>query len=398
MKFAHLADCHLGSWRDPLLAELSTRSFETAIDICIDEKVDFILIAGDLFNTSLPSIDCIKRATLKLKELKDSSVNCYMIAGSHDFSPSGKTMLDVLESAGLCINVAKGAAEDEKLNLRFTIDNKTGAKLTGLLGKKGSLEKGYYEALNRQPLEAEQGYKIFLFHSLLSELKPSSLENVDSQPLSLLPKNFSYYAGGHPHFVHSELYEGYGRIAYHGPLFPNSFKELEELKNGSFYIIENDSVKTIPVKLYDVESIQVDANHKTPEEVRAIIQSAIEEKELKNKIITLRISGTLESGRPSDINFREFFENIKEKGAYTILKNTASFTSKEFEEIKIEITDTEKLEDNLIKEHIAKDDLDIDAVKLTRSLLRSLDSAKQEGETVLTFETRIKEEIGRLIR
>ena len=38
MRFAHLADCHIGAWRDPALSELSIQSFEQAIDKCIDLK------------------------------------------------------------------------------------------------------------------------------------------------------------------------------------------------------------------------------------------------------------------------------------------------------------------------------------------------------------------------
>ena len=107
MKFAHLADCHIGSWRDPRLNNISTEAFIKAIDLSIENNVNFIIIAGDLFNTSLPGIDKLKDVTIKLKELKDKNIPVYLIAGSHDFSPSGKTMLDVLEKAGLFINVAK---------------------------------------------------------------------------------------------------------------------------------------------------------------------------------------------------------------------------------------------------------------------------------------------------
>jgi hypothetical protein len=398
MKFAHLADCHIGSWRDPLLSGLSTKAFEKAIDKCIEEQVDFIIIAGDLFNTSLPSIDSLKDATTKLKQLNDKDIPCYIIAGSHDFSPSGKTMLDVLENAGLCINVAKGEEKDCKLDLKFTIDKKTGTKIVGLLGKKGGLEKNYYEALDRTSLEEETGYKIFLFHSLLTELKPKSLEKVDSQPLSLLPKGFDYYAGGHPHFIFSEKIDSYGNISYPGPLFPNSFKELEELHNGGFYIIEDNKVEWKPIKLYDVANINVDADHKTSEEVLTMLKAEIEKNDLKDKIVTIRLSGTLEHGKPSDISFREIYSLIKEKSAYTVLKNSSALTSKEFEDIKLDISNTNDLEENLIKEHISKEDLDsADAVQLTKALIRLLDSSKQEGETVATFEKRIKEEVDKLI-
>ncbi|PIZ52714.1 double-stranded DNA repair protein Mre11, partial [Candidatus Woesearchaeota archaeon CG_4_10_14_0_2_um_filter_33_10] len=144
MKFAHMADCHIGSWRDPKLRDASTKAFLKAVNICIEKQVDFVLIAGDLFNTALPSIDALKVVVTKLKELKDSNIPSYVIPGSHDFSPSGKTIVDVLENAGLLINVMKGKIIDEKLNLEFTIDKKTGAKITGIYGRKGMLDKRQY--------------------------------------------------------------------------------------------------------------------------------------------------------------------------------------------------------------------------------------------------------------
>src|SRR3989338_3984488 len=107
MKFAHLAYCHIGSWRDPKLKDISTIAFNKAIDKCIEEKVDFILIAGDLFNTSFPRIENLKTVVSTLKQLKDKNIPVYIIPGSHDYSPSGKTMLDVLENAGLFVNVVK---------------------------------------------------------------------------------------------------------------------------------------------------------------------------------------------------------------------------------------------------------------------------------------------------
>ena len=40
-----------------------------------------------------------------------------------------------------------------------------------------------------------------MFHSGIDELKPEDMGNIIMQPLSLLPKNFNYYAGGHVHIV-----------------------------------------------------------------------------------------------------------------------------------------------------------------------------------------------------
>ena len=108
MRFAHMADCHIGSWRDPKLKDAAVKAFVKAVDVCIAKNVDFVLISGDLFNTSLPNVDNLRETVMKLKELQEKGISVYVVAGSHDFSPSGKTMLDVLEKAGLLLMLLKG--------------------------------------------------------------------------------------------------------------------------------------------------------------------------------------------------------------------------------------------------------------------------------------------------
>ncbi|MBW2983863.1 DNA repair exonuclease [Candidatus Woesearchaeota archaeon] len=401
MKFAHLADCHIGAWRDPKLRDANLKAFSKAIDVCIDKGVDFIVIAGDLFNTSLPSIDGLKTVVKRFKELKDKGINVYGVAGSHDFSPSGKTMLDVLEKAGLFVNVAKGEVVDGKLKLRFAIDKKTGAKITGLLGKKGSLERGYYEQLVRDNLEKEEGYKIFLFHSALTEFKPKELEKIDSHPLSLLPKNFNYYAGGHPHYIFDKKEEGYGIIAYPGPLFPNNFKEIEDLERGGFYIVEDDKLEWQPIQIYNAHKLTVDCNHKTPEQIKEEILSNIKGKEFYNTIVTIRLKGNLESGKVSDIGFKEIFSLLYDKSAYFVMKSAFLLKTKEFEEIKVDVDSIEEIEESLIKEHIGQikvKDLTADKeAELTKKLMNALSIDKKEGEKVTDFEARIKSEVDKIL-
>lgn len=370
MKFAHLADCHIGSWREPELKELSLKSFEKAIDTCIQEHVGFVIISGDLFDTSLPSIDIIKETASILNKLREYDISCYIIPGSHDFSPSGKTMLDVLEHSGLLENVMK--FKDNKL--QFTED-KTGVKITGIYGKKGSLEIETYKNLEKEHLENEPGFKIFVFHSLLEELRPKELI-ADSHPLTLLPKNFKYYAGGHPHIVTHKDYKNYGTIAYPGPIFPNNFKELEELKHGNFYIIEVNkelNIKKIPLKIKEVHSYKINADNKIPYEIQKEIDNITE----TEGIITLRIEGTLKEGKPSDIRFRD----IK---SCCFLKNTAKLLSKETEEFKI--IETENIEEDTIKEYNKEKIFDNGII---RNLMDTLDKEKDEGERNMDFEDRI---------
>jgi DNA repair protein SbcD/Mre11 len=393
MKYAHLSDIHIGGWRDPKLRELNMQAFLLAMDRCIAEQVDFILISGDLFNTSLPAIDRLNAATKKLKELKDKSIPVYIIAGSHDFSPTGKTMIDVLESAGLLKNVCKGQVIDKKLRLKFTVDKKTGAKITGMIGKRGMLDRMYYEDLNRELLEQEDGYKIFMFHTALTELKPKHLEQMESYPLSLLPKGFNYYAGGHVHHKDEYSDENYKKVTQPGALFPNNFKELADYGHGGFFLIEDEQVEWVAVKTKEHIALIIDCEGKNPTEVKQCVINATNGKTINNTIITLRFKGMLTGGRAGDVNMKEITDWLYNQGAYSILKNTSALTSEEFEEIKIQEQSIDEIEDTLIKEHMQQIQAGFTAeqeVEKTKALIAALTTDKKEGENAKDFEERIK--------
>ncbi len=396
MKFAHMADLHIGSWREPKLRELSAKAFVQALEKAVNLKVDFILFSGDLFNTSLPAMDGLKLVVEKLKWLKDLGIPLYVIAGSHDFSPSGRTMIEVLEKAGLVVNVCKGEVVDGILKLGFTVDAKTGAKITGMLGRKGMLDKVYYENLDYEHLSAEEGYKIFMFHTAIAELKPKHLEKMEAQPLSLLPKGFDYYAGGHVHHK-SEMKYDKGLVTMPGALFPNNFAEIEKYSYGGFYLVEDERIEWVPVKLIEHVKMEFDCQHKSAEEVERMILDEIKRKELVNSLVTMRLAGVLGSGRLGDINFKEIFKQIYKKGAYFVMRNTSKLYSAEFEEIKIDQGSVEEVENNLIKEHLGQIKITGDEAELTKALMKALDTEKKEGEHVDDFEERFKAEVEKVL-
>lgn len=404
MKFSHLADCHIGSWRDEKLNNLSTEAFVRAMDISLEKQVDFILIAGDIFNTSLPAIEKLKTVTKKLREVKEKGFPVYIIPGSHDFSPSGKTMLDVLEHAGLFVNVVKGTVlPNNKLQLKFTVDKKTGTKITGVMGRKGSLERKYYEALDMPNLEQEEGCKIFLFHSALTELKPTELEKMESQPVSFLPKNFEYYAGGHVHIVKDATLPGYKNIVYPGPLFPNSFSELEKLKHGGFAFYDNGTITHIPLILHPTVSIVVRAQQESAQAVQQRLFAEIRARlsEVPNAIVTLRVIGELSEGKTSDLDFVQLRQLLEQNGAYFVMRSTTLLKTKEFEEILVKGDTTAEIEEKILQEHLGQ--FQAEALPkgaqehMTKELLHVFATEKHEGERVIDFENRLRKEVAVLL-
>ncbi|MFH0978108.1 MAG: DNA repair exonuclease [Candidatus Woesearchaeota archaeon] len=390
MKFAHLADCHLGAWREPKLRDLNLKAFSKAIDLCINEKVDFVVIAGDLFNNSYPSHDSLMSAVIKLRELREKSIPVYVIAGSHDFSATGKTMIDVLEEAGLLVNVAAVSMNEGNPVFKLTLDTKTGVFLCGIPGLKGMLDKKYYESIKQY--ENKPGYKIFLFHTTLTELKPSELKEAESLPLSLLPKGFSYYAGGHVHYVFEKTEPGYGTIAFPGPTFPNNMKEVEDLGRGGLFIVDNGIAKWHPIQVLNTFVIDVDCDHKSPQQVESAIVELSKNKEFNETLVALRLHGTLGSGSPADIDFKKVYGFLYDKSAYFVMKNTAKLASKEFVQINVEHKSVEEMEAKLIREHLDQVKGPSNELEATKDLMHALGREKPEGEKVSDFESRIVKE------
>lgn len=400
MKFVHMADVHIGSWRDPNLRGLVVAAFSKAVDFCIEQKVNFLLISGDLFNTSLPPIDLLKIVISNLNRLKKEDISVYGVAGSHDYSPSGRSILEILEEVGLFKNVCKGFVENDNLKLRFTEHIKPNVKLTGIVGRRGLLDRKYYEQLYRDNLELEEGFKIFLFHTAITELKPRELEKMDSAPVSLLPKGFDYYAGGHVHIVKDSTLEGYKKIVFPGPIFPVTFSELEKFNSGGVYFYDNEKISYVPIKLCEILNIRVDCNRKSAIQSMELIIDAIKP-DLKNTVVTIRMEGILESGKLSDIDWKEIYEILYSKGAISVLKNTSKVSSKVFDEVFVVADSVEEIEIQLMNEYSGKTEQQVidkeSEIFLMKTLLDSASLERNEGERISDFEERVINHIQNIV-
>ncbi|MBI2172579.1 MAG: metallophosphoesterase [Candidatus Aenigmarchaeota archaeon] len=393
MKFAQFPDCHLGSWSSqPDMREYPLQAFEKAVGICIKEKVDFILQCGDFFDTSIPGIDALRKAAAVLRKCKEAGIRFYAINGSHDFSPTGKTMLSVLEDAGLLMNVAKGVEENGKFRLSFTEDP-SGARLTGIVGMRNALDSEYFRKLDRS-IERGSGMKIFAFHAAITECRPEGMK-LESMPMSLLPKGFDHYASGHVHKRLEWEYEG-RKVMYAGVLFPTSFDELENYESG-FYIFEDGDMRWLDMRLFETKLIRIDADGKRPEDIEREAREKLEGS--KGKFVLLRVAGTLESGKPTDIDFHSIINEAIKDGAISIKINRNALTTKEFEEIKIRHSSSiEDMEREIISEHESQIKMaGIENSTAVRELMRCLKAEKQENENASLYEERIISEAKKVL-
>ena len=410
-KFAHITDCHLGSWRNPKLRDLNLQAFERSILISIKEQVDFILITGDFFDVNIPQLAPVKKAVEILKRARDSGIPIYMIYGSHDFNTANISMIDILHSAELFIKPTEFQFNSDSVMLKFFVDKKTGAKITGISGRKVGLDKEIYEKLDKKKLESEDGFKIFLLHRGIQEIVPLNMQFRDSLPMSLVPKGFDYYGGGHIHKRVEKKIDN-SVIIYPGPLFGSTFQDLEETAKGEkrgFYIISFDTqifeCKFIEIKVADILYKEIFSQKWSSEKLKDEITKNISELEVKNKIVLIKVKGKL-FGKRSNIDFGKFGLDISKRGAILSFININNLSTDETQSIVVQSSNKFDIEREIFHESIknfqtestlsikVKNQINSKLIgkpgeNISISLLDILRNEKLENENTSTYEDRI---------
>ena len=218
-----------------------------------------------------------------------------------------------------------------------------------------------------------------MLHTTMDKVRgvlPIECAEVDKLPEA------NYYALGHIHIDFR-----YKNLVYPGPVFPNNFGELETLENGSFYIVDTDlgnPFEKIDIKVKEIVSLDVEAKNAilTNEE----ILKELGKKNLKDKIVLLRVSGDLDNQKISDIHFEKIENFCFENGAYFFLKNTHDLKTSEVK-LDIEIKNKDNLEEEGIMKYSSENPSEFN--KFIPQLINILSIEKQEGETIDSFNTRI---------
>ena len=410
-KFSHITDCHLGSWRNPKLRDLNMQAFERSILISIKEQVDFILITGDFFDVNIPQLAPVKKAVEIMKHARDSGIPIYMIYGSHDFNTANISMIDILHSAELFIKPTEFEFNTDSIILKFFVDEKTGAKITGISGRKVGLDKEIYERLDKQKLESEDGFKIFLLHKGIQEILPLNLQFRDSIPISLIPKGFDYYGGGHIHKRVEKKMDS-SIIAYPGPLFGSTFQDLEETAKGEtrgFYIISFDKqiidCKFIEINVAEILYKEIVSQKWNSERLKNEITRNISELEVKDKIVLIKVKGKL-LGKRSNIDFGKFSSDISKRGALLSFININTLSTDETSSVAVQSNNkldiereifhesvknfqTESTLSNKLKNQINSKLTGKAGENISISLLDVLRNEKLENENTSTYDDRI---------
>ncbi len=229
MRFAHMADTHLG-YRQYNLDEREEDFYSAlreAVDKIIEKGVDFVIHSGDLFDEPRPPVRAMLEVRHALDRLDEKGIQVFAVGGNHD------------------ILMRRGALPPQMLykNIKFLTPEKpwqvfNDIFIAGLPYHSKIHAPMLKERLKSISKEAEKyEKKILVLHQGIDRYFPLEYE----LRFEDIPKGFDYIAMGH---VHKRVVDTFvsGKLVYPGSTETWRIDELEDLKkNGKgFYIIDSN--------------------------------------------------------------------------------------------------------------------------------------------------------------
>lgn len=198
IKFLHIADLHLDSpfiglsaLPQPLFSAIQASTFqslERIISLAIKETVDFVLIAGDIYDSEDQSVRAQARFLKEMKRLEDAGIKAFVIHGNHDFLDKHKEKLALPEN----VHVFPEKVEMVTMKTNRGVD----VNLYGFSYDERHIRTSRVEEyIVQQPAD----FHIALLHG--SELTSSEEHDVYApfRVQDISKKGFDYWALGHIH-------------------------------------------------------------------------------------------------------------------------------------------------------------------------------------------------------
>ncbi|TSA18183.1 MAG: exonuclease SbcCD subunit D [Nitrosopumilales archaeon] len=236
MIFSHIADTHLGfvQYHSEEREEDVYSAFNQAIDTSINDHVDFVIFAGDIFHVPTPSGKAILVLANALKRLKQNNIDSFFILGDHDISRIRATPIPfVYHNLEFSKYIGNGKPFQYKDTMILGYDKRRKNEIHTF---EQDFAKADAEAKNHM------GHKILVLHQGITEINKfaGELNSTD------LPKNFTYYAMGHLHERELKKFNHLGGpLAYPGSIELTSSEGIKETQKG-FYEVDISSSEAKP--------------------------------------------------------------------------------------------------------------------------------------------------------
>jgi len=323
VRFVHVSDTHLcRTYPSAERVEAFNTAFKQVIDKAIDEKVDFILHSGDLFDKLHPWPNVVAFVKKQLKRLSEANIDFVVVRGNHDGSYDSEGIvrgcsIDLLYYPGLSNLILL-----DPLSRDGMVKEIGDVRLIGL-GYYGHETSKYFKNYVLRHFSKDK--KNILILHIFVDGYTSPPPGQPSLPLTYLENlNVDYIALGHEHnrFKVKRLESG---AVVNNPGSIEKFDFLESDEKG-FYIVELESepkLEWIPIQSsHAMKLIKVEAEEPVKpswfvEQALSKLKEVVRENKGKKLFIRIQMKGMLSSGLPSDIKLSAIydeFERLKRDG------------------------------------------------------------------------------------
>jgi DNA repair protein SbcD/Mre11 len=102
MRFLHTSDWHLGrSLHRADLRDAQERFLDHLVATAREQKVNAVLVSGDVYDRAIPSLDAVKLFEEALGRLRDTGARVILISGNHDSARRLGFGADLIDKAGV---------------------------------------------------------------------------------------------------------------------------------------------------------------------------------------------------------------------------------------------------------------------------------------------------------
>lgn len=261
MKFIHISDLHLGKrFKETSLIEDQQEILRQILDIVDAEKPTGVLVAGDVYDKSMPGTEAVSLFDFFLAELARRWLEVFVISGNHDSAERIAFGSKIMDRVGIHLS----PAYDGKITPATLKDEMGEVDVYMLPFIKPSHVRKFYEdgdinsytdavrvAVDKMNIDKSKR-NVLVTHQFVtgasrseSEESVGGTDNVDASVF----EDFDYVALGH---LHSPQFCGGQKIRYSGTPLKYSFSEADDVKSVTVVTLgkkgENPEIKTIALK------------------------------------------------------------------------------------------------------------------------------------------------------